>query len=297
MAVELLTGHKGTAHITAADGRKMNRAIFGKNPLRLYGEYNSAYNNILGFLTVGIVAVGTYRMRMGSGLIYWNGMFIRSTGAEHSQNVASCEGYKVYLHYTKASNIETVEVLFTTSSYTNSLTFSDSTSEAYLLYGQYNNADGSDVTYYVPAFPDVIDRIKKMNISSAVTGNSEKVLLYEANLTNAENASGGEGITAYDLAEKSSNFEYIDVIINSGTGREKRFRLTQNEIISSDARLEWSRWNKFINEIHYYSFALYTNNSYNKINIGKLYRLVNNAFSADTSTNTIKIYGVGRIAI
>ena len=296
MAIELLTGHKGTAHITAADGREMNRAIFGKSPLRLYGNYNSAYNNLLGLLYVN-TTTQNYRMYIGSGLIYWNGMFIKSTGAYNSQYVASCEGYKVYLHYTKVSNVETVEVIFTTSSYTNSLAFSDNTSEAYLLYGQYNNADGSDVTYFVPAFPDFFDRTKKMNINPAISGNSEKVLLLEMNLINAENASGSEGITAYDLAEKSSNFEYIDVIINSGTSREKRFRLTQNEISSSDARLEWSRWNMFINEIHYYSFAFFTNNTYNKINIGKFYRLVNNSFSADTGTNTIKIYGVGRIAI
>ena len=294
MAINLITGHYGTDHITANDARATNRAIFGINPFR--ATYN--YNSTGGGFTLGKTSVtGGYKMYINNGLLYWNGMFIRITTSDYSEIVESCEGYNVYLHYTKSSTVEYIEIVYTTGTYTNKPTFSDDTSGAYLKIGTFNNADGSSITNDIPVAVDFPDKVKMMNATAIGSSNTEAVLLLQKSLSNASSKTDTEA-TSSSLSEKFTNFEYVEIKIAGATGY-KYFRFPSRwvaEQTSSSGWIEWAKWHQSDDEIYHFAVQVYPSSSANAaLSIGKLVRFANNTFSAETTTRTMYVYGVGRI--
>ena len=306
MAVELITGHQATNHITADDGRTTNRAIFGKKPCRLAGEYNStvydgtAVNSKVGLMTATQFTGPKYRGEVDVGLIYWNGMFIRITSKVYqSPQVSSEEGVRVYLHYTRSeAGVESVEVLFTTAEYTSSDVFDfDNTSEAYLLYGTFDNAAGTNKTYYLPIVNDMMGRKKAIN--QFAVGN-DVVKLGEVTLVNASTYNDS-GTQTFALSETPENFEFIELRlgINNTQGRvimrvpSHYFKYHNNGMVDGLDRVEWQR--HILNKIRSWQFAFYYNAAGDVATAGKMTRFENGEFSAETTSYYLRVYGVGRI--
>ena len=298
MAINLITGHYGTDHITSLDARAMNRSIFGKNPFRAYSEYNTSTATNSCILSAS-ATTGGYTMTLGIGTIYWNGMFIRLTSGETSETVASCEGYKVYLHYSRSGSTEYIEVLFTQASYTEQRAFADTASSAYLKIGEFTNASGTMYSYDIPIMPDLITRATEMNAKSAgATGQSQTKLLCQQMFANASSLND-ESMTQIALDEKITNFEQVDIQVKIGNSYFKKRVPTIHLEYNSNSNTNdvvFTKWNRNVNEIDYFTFRCYHSNNGATFNIGKLFKFVNNSFTAETAQANIYIYGIGRIA-
>ena len=185
MAINLITGHSGSNHISSVDARAMNRATYGNGNYRLYAENGSS--TLTAGCSVGKnTQSGTYRPNVGKGVIMWNGMFIRvDAQVNHTEYLESLNGLKIYLHYQKVSNVESVEFVFTfdDSAFASKIKanwqFTDSQTDVYALYYTFTNATGTSGTYSFAmkkAATDLIDELTTAfgTVNNALTTKADK---------------------------------------------------------------------------------------------------------------------------
>lgn len=254
MAINLITGHSGNNHISSADARAMNRSTYGNGNYRLYAENGS--NPLTAGCSVGKnTQSGTYRPNVGKGVIMWNGMFIRvDATVNHTEYLESLNGLKIYLHYQKISNVESVEFVFTfddtafASKIKANWEFTDSLTDVYALYYTFTNATGTSGTHSFAmkkAATDLVDELTTAlgTVNNALTTKADKttteaelakrftkselqsmfcthstsdyrVLLGHDNV-GTNTGSGGSSYVNISLSEPITNFAFVEVRIGA----------------------------------------------------------------------------------
>lgn len=204
MAINLITGHSGSNHISSADARAMNRATYGNGNYRLYAENGS--NPLMAGCSVDKnTQSGTYRPNVGEGVIMWNGMFVRvDATVNHTEYLESLNGFKIYLHYQKISNVESVEFVFTfddtefASKIKANWQFTDSQTDVYALYYTFTNATGTSGTYSFAMKKATTDLIDELTTALGTVNNT---------LTTLVNTKADKTTTEAELANRFTKSE------------------------------------------------------------------------------------------
>ena len=203
MAIELVTGRKGTAHVNSHDVRQLHRGIFGKDKYRLNDSQNCT------------VMVSPGSVQITTGGVIWNGMHIRIWQKETLTyaSPASTQTVGVYLHYTKtAEGIEDCkfEVYVGSNAPATKDTFTDSDLDAYTLFYSFtHNSNGSisNGKYLFSLIPSTskLEEEVYAKISNVV---ERKEL--------ARSVKAGVSVT---LKESINNFEYVEIVAGGACAR------------------------------------------------------------------------------
>lgn len=326
--LHLITGHKGEAHITALNDRHRVRALYSNSNCRLYATHNRSAAGSRQFICTAKTENGTgdntglVRLTITKGMVLWNGMLIEIENDVSSDYVESLSNYKVYLHYTRsgASLIETVKILFTTTTMTTTENtgFYDTDSNVYVLFYQYNEtlADGWEFPLkdtalnYISALETKVENMfsktqlydmfgrgylttdnsvrkslgtASVLVASSATDTSESTVTLSENLMNYM-------FTEIRIGTNSKDYAYICVptfqLITSGTGGT-RSALGGS---ASEPSLNWRKLSS--GKIYDFFIHFYCDGA--TAHIGKLKRFIDGEYSAGAST-TIYIYGVGKV--
>jgi hypothetical protein len=195
MAIELVTGRGGVAHVHSHDVRQLHRGIFGQDKYRLIDKKNCAV----------IVSPGS--VQIDDGGIIWNGMHIRHwKGTYTYASPASTQTVGVYLHYTKDSDgIEKIEfkIYVGSSAPATNDNFGDNDLEAYTLFYSFTHHSNGSISNGSYEFPIVQPSYNlESNVNQKTNKIVERKVLYEGNAKKG---------TTFSLKEALSNFQEIEI--------------------------------------------------------------------------------------
>lgn len=187
----LITGARGEPHVTSSDARAFNRSCFGNGKYILSGD--DFYVDLSFFGTITITQAS----------LIWSGMHIRIPVREDLSFTppASAATVKVYAHYQKSSNIETVTFeVFVDDDPSPIIDELEDESNAYTLLLSFSASATSGTANVVYAFSK-IDPLSK--VKELIAASTKRTLLF-----NGEVALNG----SISLSEAYSNFEELEFV-------------------------------------------------------------------------------------